>query len=99
MTQEVATWLSAGVGTIGTAGSIILAQAGAIDPSQAVVGLATYGPLGIVSLFLLWRMREKDREHAAERVTTTASIERLKDSTDDGNQTLSMILEHMRRQP
>lgn len=97
------------VGVLGSVGSVFLAQAGALEPSQTIVGLATYGPLGIVALFLLVRNREKDREHAAEREADRArhasereadrdAIQRLTSETAEGNRILASILEHIRRE-
>lgn len=65
--------------------------------------LVTYGPLGVVSMFLLWRIREKDREHAAERradrEALDASLRALGEETREGNRELVAIHALLRDRP
>lgn len=105
--ERVGAAVGAVASLIGAGGSVVLAQAGTIDPSTALIGLVTYGPFGGICAYLLWSQREMRREHAAERERLAAlhSSERaenrlvlreLAEATREGNETLAAILEHTR---
>jgi hypothetical protein len=105
--ERLAAAVGAAGGLLGSGMSIILAQAGALDSTSALVGLATNGPIAAVAVFLLWRSREKDREHAQEREADRARLAaerqedrlvltRLTDEIRESNGVLAGVLEHMR---
>lgn len=74
----------------GSAWSVFLAQAGTVDPTTAYASLAIYGPLGVISMWGLWRLREKDKEHAA----TIASL--AKTHEEEREQDRAVLVGHMR---
>lgn len=53
-----------GLSAVGAFSTAAIAAAGEMD---AIGGLASYGALGLISLWLLYRSRERDREMADER--------------------------------
>ncbi|HWG91097.1 MAG TPA: hypothetical protein VNZ52_09655 [Candidatus Thermoplasmatota archaeon] len=65
--------------------------AGAVDPGTTLMGLAVYGSLGLITLYLLWRSRERDREHAEERRQAWQGVEMLREEQQRGNETLIRI--------
>lgn len=67
MTDSAALVGTAVMATIGAAGTVVVAQVSTIDPWTALAGVATQGVLGCIAAWLLWRQREVQREHAAER--------------------------------
>lgn len=57
----------------GSVGTFVLAQMEAITPGSAIAAIATQGVLGAVAAFSLFRLREKDIEHAREREVERAA--------------------------
>lgn len=82
----------AGVTSVLASGTaVVLGFIGGADAAIVLQALVIYGPLGIICAYLLYREREREHEHAAERRESWKAVGSLKVEIEQGNKTLAQI--------